>query len=219
MVRMKTILLFALLLSMNSCAQDIKFITAKPSEIRMFWKSRSGAPHKTFESVLQENSGLRFLMNGGMFSTTYAPVGLYIERGRRLKGISHYNNPNVNFGIQPQGIFYVTGTKAGIATPKAFRPNGVVYATQSAPMLVISGKMNPQLPKGRSLARNGVGLLKDGRVLLAVSVSGITFHDFAKWFIKQGCSDALFMDGSVSEYWEPGAQPYGRFGVMIGVTK
>jgi uncharacterized protein YigE (DUF2233 family) len=66
--------------------------------------------------------------------------------------------------------------------------------------------------------RNGIGILPDGNVLMAVSKGGVNFHAFAQWFLEKGCRDALFLDGSVSEYWEPGRSTFGKFGVMIGVA-
>ena len=41
-------------------------------------------------------------------------------------------------------------------------------------------------PVGMKLVRNGVGPLPDGRVLMAVSIDYVSFHEFADWFIHQG---------------------------------
>ncbi|RYD87072.1 MAG: hypothetical protein EOP50_21385, partial [Sphingobacteriales bacterium] len=151
------------------------------------------------------------------YASDLSPVGLYVESGRQLKPLRRVNNPKVNFGIQPQGVFGIRNGKAFVETVSAYTPIGVAYATQSAPMLVVNGKMNANLPKGLHLIRNGVGLLPDGRILMAVSIDAVTFHDFANWFIRQGCTSALYLDGNVSEYYVPGRDPWGRFGVFVAV--
>ena len=114
--------------------------------------------------------------------------------------IKYYNNPSINFGMQPQGVFYITASgKAGVSSVSNFSATGVRYATQSAPILVAGGKINPNLPTSESrIRRNGVGILRDGSVLMAVSDTGVTFREFAQFFIDNGCTSALFLDGGVS---------------------
>ena len=69
--------------------------------------------------------------------------------------------------------------------------------------------------------RNGVGLLPDGRVLLAMSSAKINFYDFADYFRRAGCRQALYLDGFVSRTYAPAAgwNPLdGDSGVIIGIT-
>ncbi|RYY86268.1 MAG: hypothetical protein EOO15_14860 [Chitinophagaceae bacterium] len=114
-------------------------------------------------------------------------------------------------------MFCIRSGKAFVETLAQFKAKGVTYATQSAPMLVVNGKLNGNLPVGLHLIRNGVGILPDGKVLLAVSEDAVTFHQFARWFLAQGCTQALYLDGNVSEYWVKGSDAGGRFGAMIAV--
>lgn len=159
-------------------------------------------------------------MNGGIFTRESALVGLYVEQGKQLKGIKRYNNPKVNFGLQPQGIFLVKENKAAVIPVEAYKPEGVLYATQSAPMLVLDSKINPRLPHIESSnIRNGVGMLPDGKVLMVLSRKLVTFQEFAQYFVDQGCTSALYLDGGVSEAYVPQYESYGFFGVMIGVVK
>jgi uncharacterized protein YigE (DUF2233 family) len=201
----------------NRDDEDYLTAIAFPSQIKMYWKTNEGKVIRTLEHLAEQEPTLLFAMNGGMFQKDYSPAGLYIEKGKQLHALKKYNNPNVNFGIQPQGVFWVRQGKAFITAVEKFTTKEVDYATQSAPMLLINGEVNPQLPTGRELKRNGVGILKNGKVLLAVSRGGVNFPEFAKWFQQQGCTTALFLDGSVSEAWRPGFFTFGDFGIMIGV--
>ncbi|RYY93386.1 MAG: hypothetical protein EOO11_19800 [Chitinophagaceae bacterium] len=198
-------------------AQKVVAQRCAPGAIRMYWKAPDGKPYATFERLLAKHPKLRFAMNGGMYSAELAPVGLYVEGGKRLRPMRHVNNPKVNFGIQPQGVFGIRSGKAFVEPARSYTAKGVTYATQSAPMLVLGGRRNGALPEGRRLVRNGVGLLPTGEVLLAISEEGVTFWEFADWFVKQGCSTALYMDGNVSEYYKAPHLPMAWFAVMITV--
>ena len=91
-----------------------------------------------------------------------------------------------------------------------------VLATQSAPVLVINGKVNPNFPTGKLIKRNGVGIKKDGTIFFALET--MNFNDFAEHFIKNGCVKALYLDGFVSQVWHKG-EPVGTsgpFGPIIG---
>ena len=95
--------------------------------------------------------------------------------------------------------FGVTETLAYRADP----PDGVAYATQSGPMLVIDGALHPRfLPGSDSLkVRNGVGVSADGRVHFAISEGRVRFHDFGTLFRDVlDAPDALFLDGTISAF-------------------
>lgn len=194
--------------------------------IRTFYKNARGERIDNLVALKRhiESSGKRmlFAMNCGMYSTTYTPVGLYIEEGKQVSALRRCNTSKANFCLQPQGVFYVRKDgKAGISTVQSFSPDGVRYATQSAPVVVQSGKMNPALPKGLQLIRNGVGLRKDGSVVLAISRDYVTFHEFAQYFIDQGCETAMYFDGNVSQAYYPGktTPSDAPFGAMVAVVQ
>lgn len=91
-------------------------------------------------------------------------------------------------------------------------------------MLVIDGKLHPKFNEGSKNLniRNGVGILPNGNVLFAMSKKKINFYDFAQYFKKLGCKNALYLDGFVSRTYLP-SKGYktngGKFGVIIGVVK
>jgi uncharacterized protein YigE (DUF2233 family) len=127
--------------------------------------------------------------------------------------------------LQPNGVFYLTtGRRAGICATGEFRgKEGVAYATQSGPLLLVSGQINPLFTPGSAnvVVRNGVGLRPDGRVVFAMSRGPVNFYDFAAFFKSRGCYEALYLDGFVSRLYLPAQgwrQLDGDFGVIIGAV-
>lgn len=192
--------------------------TTSADKVRMYWK-KDGAIIGNFKKLKTIEPNLVFAMNGGMFTPEYAPVGLYVENGKQIMPLKKMNNPSVNFGLQPQGIFLIRNNKAAIIPVNQYKADNVSFATQSAPMLVIDSKINPQLPVGKKYIRNGAGILPDGRILMAVSKTRVTFHEFAQYFIANKCTSALYLDGAISEVYTGKEETFGSFGVMVGVVK
>ena len=175
-------------------------------DVQIFQNDRNGKPYGSFRALemdlRQERVYVRFAMNGGMYLDDQSPVGLFIENGREIKAINT-NKGWGNFHLLPNGVFYVHEGKAGIMESKAFAASGIkpFYATQSGPMLVISGRLHPSfLADSPSLkTRNGVGVTSDGKVIFAISDGPVRFHDFATLFRDDlNCPNALFLDGSIS---------------------
>ena len=134
-------------------------------------------------------------------------------------------NAKGNFYLKPNGVFYVTTTIHTVfCTTEKFKNNGKIkYATQSGPMLVIEGQIHPALKEGSTNLniRNGVGILLGNKVIFVMSKKEINFYDFANYFKRMGCKNALYLDGFVSRTYLPSKdwiQTDGDFGVIIGVT-
>lgn len=190
--------------SFTVCTVDLR-----RERVRVFWLGSDGLPYSSL-SALAEKQGprLSFAMNAGMYDKGQAPVGLYVEEGRELKGVSTANGPG-NFHMKPNGVFYVKGERAGVLDTGHYlrarlKPD---FATQSGPMLVIDGQIHPKISTdGPSLKiRNGVGVRDDGRTaVFAISERPVTFGAFARLFRDElGCRNALFLDGSVSSLYAP----------------
>lgn len=217
---MQKILPFLLLITWYNGADNSNYssYTTSADKVRMYWKN-DGAIIGNFKKLKTLESNLVFAMNGGMFTPEYAPVGLYVENGKEITSLKKMNNPFVNFGLQPQGVFLIRNNKAEVIAIDKYKPGNVIFATQSAPMLVIDSKINPQLPVGKKYIRNGVGILPDGRILMAVSKTRVTFHEFAQYFTANKCTSAMYLDGAISEAYTGEGETYGSFGVMVGVVK
>jgi uncharacterized protein YigE (DUF2233 family) len=215
----RTFILFIFFIALSFFSNSQSFIF-HPSQLRLFWKNSSSIPFKSFSNVRNEHPNLIFMMNAGMYTASNfpAPVGLYIEKGVKLRSIKIIKNRNVNYGIPPSGIFYFNSNKAAIIN--AYNWSNLInakYATQSGPMLLINGMINKNLPRGSYIKRNGVGVRADGKVVFGCFRAN--FIDFALWFKNQGCINALYLDGVVSDYWIPTTLfNLGKYGPIIGAV-
>jgi uncharacterized protein YigE (DUF2233 family) len=152
-----------------------------------------------------------FAMNAGMYDNNGLPIGYYVEDGAEQAPLNRRDGPG-NFHMKPNGIFYGDAKGWHVADTEAFarhRPEHIRFATQSGPMLVISGKFHPEIsPDGTSLQlRNGVGVAADGSAWFAISNEPVSFGRFARLFRDRlGCRNALYLDGKVSRLWDPVAE-------------
>lgn len=204
-------------------------VDAKKQDIQLYWKDEQGEKIKSIQHlktyVERNNLTLTFAMNGGMFTTDYAALGLFIQQRKIITPLNNRHGAG-NFYVKPNGVFYITTDNNPMICRSAdFRNNGKIkYATQSGPMLVINGKIHPAFKKGsiKLNIRNGVGILPNNKVVFAISKTEINFYDFAEYFQQLGCKNALYLDGFVSRMYLPEknwTQTDGNFGVLIGVTK
>jgi uncharacterized protein YigE (DUF2233 family) len=187
-----------------------RIIDPKAREVRMYWKDEGGAPFGTFQNLktrlAAQGQTLFFAMNGGIFDATVdrKPLGLFIENYTTRVPLNRAAGDG-NFFLKPNGVFFLTRRREAVVCPTdAFPgPADVAYATQSGPMLVIDGVRNPQFTAGSNnrFVRNGVGILGDGRILFVMSKREINFYDFSGFFLEQGCRNALYLDGFISQIY------------------
>jgi uncharacterized protein YigE (DUF2233 family) len=197
--------------------------------VKLFWKKPDGYPYEYLSSLpraLGNHLGrLLFATNGGMYHPDNSPVGLYVEEGRELVRANTTAGPG-NFHMRPNGVFYVTGEVAGVVETRSFikqRPQ-VDFATQSGPMLVIDGEVNPRFVRygGSRKYRVAVGSRDRNLVMFAISESQVSFGEFARLFRdKLRCKNALFLDGgSATSFYSPVLSRNSSFlplGPIIGV--
>jgi len=193
--------------------------------IRMVLGSADGAPYRSFAALAAargvDEEPVAFAVNGGMFDDTGGPIGYYVEGGERGHALNRADGPG-NFHLKPNGVFYgQTGGDWRVRDSESFyhevtdRPD---FGTQSGPMLVVDGDLHPQFATdGDSLKiRNAVGVDARGRAHFVLSAAPISFGRMARYFRDEvGADNALFLDGQVSQLWDPG---HGRMdnGVSIG---
>ncbi|RWM29568.1 phosphodiester glycosidase family protein [Mesorhizobium sp.] len=202
----------------------------KHYSIELFWKDPGGKLYQSLHNLrsAQQAAGrtMLFGINAGMYHPNLAPVGLYVERGEQITS-AKIGSGTGNFSMQPNGIFYLSGNKAGVRATKDYlkRSPRVDYATQSGPMLVIDGKLHPNFraDSPSRKVRDGVGVRADGVAIFAISDDVVTFHEFARLFRdKLGCPNALFLDGSISSLYAPAIgrnDDFWNLGPMIGVFR
>jgi uncharacterized protein YigE (DUF2233 family) len=207
------------------CETDPKLFS-----VELFWKNRDGALYRSLHNLrtAEQAAGrtMLFGINAGMYHPDLAPVGLYVERGEQITPAKTGAGTG-NFSMQPNGIFYLSGNKAGVRATKDYlkrRPR-VDFATQSGPMLVIDGKLHPkfQADSASRKIRDGVGVRADGVAVFAISNDVVTFHEFARLFRDDlNCPNALFLDGSISSLYAPAIgrnDDFWNLGPMVGVFR
>lgn len=207
-------------------------IDAVDDNLLMVWQDSNGNALKNFYALktllAAQGKQLVFATNGGMYTQTSSPLGLYIEKGKQLHFLNT-RDAGGNFYLKPNGVFYITQkNKAHIVTTPnmtAERIKEAKYATQSGPMLLVDGEVHPEFKDGSANIniRNGVGILPNGGVVFSISNQPVNLYDFAMHFKNKGCKNALYLDGFVSKMYLPSAGKEGserdRFGVMIAVVK
>lgn len=162
------------------------------------------------QALRNQQRSIRFAMNGGMYDDQGAPIGLAIADGRTLHPLNR-NSGAGNFHLLPNGVFSVEADGWHIRTADDYagsRQTGVQIATQSGPMLVIGGKLHPKItPDGPSrYVRNAVGIDAAGKAHFVISDQPVSFGVLARLFRDRlHCANALYLDGSVSALWDPGA--------------
>jgi len=202
---------------------------ARRDDIRLYWADAQRKPYGSFAALAQDLAAhgrkLRFAMNGGMFGDDLAPVGLYVEDGKRRVRADTRAGAS-NFHLLPNGVFWIGDGVAGVEETSRYLADAPAarFATQSGPMLVIDGRIHPKLlPTGTSeKIRNGVCVRDGTTAVFVIAEEPVTFYAFALLFRDGlGCANALFLDGSVSSLYAP---ELGRddeltpLGPMIGVS-
>lgn len=197
-------------------------------DVSLHLRGADGAPLATFERLEAAVAApIAFAMNAGMYHADRRPVGLYVEDGEAFAPIVTRDGPG-NFGLLPNGVFCVGAGRADVFESRAFAaaPRPCRHATQSGPMLVIDGALHPRFIADSPYLkrRNGVGASPDGRrVHFVISEGAVSFHEMATLFRDVlGVRDALFLDGSVSRLYVPGAGRADggrRMGPIVAVTE
>ncbi|MBB4805361.1 uncharacterized protein YigE (DUF2233 family) [Chryseobacterium defluvii] len=202
----------------------------KNENLEFYWKDDKSQILKSIGNlkkyVNEENKELIFAMNGGMFTPDNHPKGIFIQNYKIITELDTLSGEG-NFYMNPNGVFYINeNNEAGIATTKNYNKYCInsKFATQSGPMLIISGKINPLFQKNSKNLniRNGVGISENGKMIFAMSKKEINFYDFAAFFQSMDCKNALYLDGFVSRTYLPQQnwiQEDGNFGVIIGITR
>ncbi|MFZ9396215.1 MAG: phosphodiester glycosidase family protein [Erythrobacter sp.] len=182
----------------------------------------------TYAAALGNQAGtVAFAVNAGMYDEEGKPIGYYVERGERLKELNRADGEG-NFHLKPNGVFFGSEGKWQVRTADDFYANvgdRPQFGTQSGPMLLIAGKLHPELQDdGPSRAiRNGVGVDAQGKAHFVISDAPVSFGQLARFFRDElKVQNALYLDGSISALWDPPSQRLDSgppIGPLIVVTK
>ena len=179
-------------------------------EIAMDLGPSGEAPYRslTAYSKYRGSEAIAFAMNAGMFDKVGKPIGYFVEDGERLQSLNTADGEG-NFHMKPNGVFFGTGDTWEVRSSEDFLANvreRPQFGTQSGPMLVIEGKLHPDLSRdGESrLVRNAVGVDEKGRAHFVISNAAISFGKLARFYRDElSVKNALYLDGNVSALWNP----------------
>jgi uncharacterized protein YigE (DUF2233 family) len=178
----------------------------------LYWLDAGGVPYGSIDALRRkgeaENRTLLFATNAGIYDREYRALGLTIADGKTLRPLNTARaGGSGNFGMQPNGVFYVDRQgHAGVVATVDWRARGIDarVATQSGPMLVVDGAINPSFVEDSDSRkwRSGVCARTPDEVVFAVSEVPVTFHAFARVFRDElGCGEALYLDGTLSQIY------------------
>ncbi len=167
-------------------------------------------PYRSLTAYSREHSAdtIAFAMNAGMYDEDGNPIGYFVEDGDRLQTLNTADGEG-NFHMKPNGVFFGSGETWEVRTTEDFLANvreRPQFGTQSGPMLVVDGRLHPDISQdGESrLIRNAVGVDERGRAHFVISNAAISFGKLARFYRDElGVKNALYLDGNVSSLWNP----------------
>jgi len=188
-------------------------VDLRHEQLQLYWRDDAGQPYRRIsalrDALAKQGRTLAFAVNGGMYRPDLRPVGLFVADGHEMVPLNRHTGPG-NFSQQPNGVFLLDDRGARVVTTEEYaqeKPTPIL-ATQSGPMLVHQGElttspvMNPASQSRR--IRNGVCAPSAISAVFVVSEAQVTFHEFAAFFRESlGCSEALYLDGSISSLYAP----------------
>lgn len=178
---------------------------------------RTNNPNIGFGKVTKTNQYMDFVVNGPLVLTDGSPVGGYIDNTVMLKnwmnpvyGVGNFAVDNTIFGFGTDGKFYMVSFSLKDSLPM------MKWAFQNGPVLVRDG-INARGTSQSKYARSGIGYKKDGTLVAIVSLTPMTFYEFANLFVEENCLNAVYLDGGPYVGCEDKTASYGS--MVSGATK
>ncbi len=137
----------------------------------------------------REKSGAVLVINGGFFDEFFKSLGLLLRDGKMINPLRR-----ASWGVFSLGGR--TGMEPSIVATRDWKPEGVQFAIQVGPRLVVDGKIHDFKEAGAS-RRSAIGITGDGLVEIALSDVPMTLHDWAEEMQKD-CVQAMNLDGGGS---------------------
>lgn len=105
--------------SLTDPSLALQSYTVDPQRERivMYWQKEDGKARGSLRSLLADidhNGQVQMAMNGGIYDKAYAPLGLYIEKGRQLTPLNRASGGG-NFLFVPAGCFICAGKTRGLS--------------------------------------------------------------------------------------------------------
>ena len=159
-------------------------------------------------AAANDGDGIAFAMNAGIFDGDGTPVGYFVEDAKRIEELDTGTGSG-NFYMKPNGVFYGSGGEWHVRSTDWFLANVTdrpQFGTQSGPMLVVDGRIHPEIVEdgpSRKI-RNAVGIDDEGRAHFVISNAPVSFGKLARFYRTElEVKNALFLDDTVSLLWNP----------------
>ena len=183
---MKAIItLFLITLQLSSIQAQIKIYQTKHLNVG-FGKT----------SVCAGSQFIDFVVNGPLVDANGLPVGGYVDNGSQKQGWSNpaqaggnFATDNCIFGLGLNGKLYMVPSTESSTLP------AMKWAIQNGPALVKNG-VNTRGTSTSKYTRSGIGYKNDGTLVVILSLTPVTFREFAEMFIQQDCINAIYLGGS-----------------------
>jgi len=147
------------------------------------------------DAVLQKSGG-DLAVNGGFFDKEGKGLGLAMSNGLRLSSLAKKMSG---------GVLTIAGDgkKAELFETESFDPpEGLKFAVQCRPRLVVKGEANVKSDDGHRSERTALCLRDGGKTIETYLVKGgeggPSLFALGKWLAARGCEDALNLDGGPS---------------------
>jgi len=171
---------------------------------------------------LSANAAAILAVNGGFFGPAGEPIGLAVSNGTTLAPFA----PQLS-----GGVLVIDGGRASVLETERFDPSThESFAIQCRPRLVVRGAANVKRDDGQRAERTAL-CVRDGGATLEVllarsSEGGPSLFALAQVLAREGCDDALNLDGgpSTGAAWRDEsevhlARPRGPIRLAIVVTR
>ena len=216
----------------NITYQNVRYgiYRADPARLTLHWKGADGKAYAGLgtlrRSLEAAGKDVAFLTNAGIYSADDTPAGLWVENGQTLVPLNTKNGKG-NFHLQPNGVFYIENGRARIQTTAAYRLGNhrPQWAFQSGPLLILDGQINRRFNKTHSSPhkRNAVCTTGDGGLYFILSENyGFdgewpSLYRFAAALQHIGCTQALYLDGTLSTWYIPTVSSTFHWTHLVGI--
>jgi uncharacterized protein YigE (DUF2233 family) len=174
-------------------------------QLKLLYAQDLGAKALSARQFL-ERSGATAVFNGPFFDLDGSPMGLLIVDGVERVGLRPVD----------WGVFQLDESGPSIVHTRDWKPSPeVLQAFQVGPRLVVDGAALTL--KRQSARRTALCVLPGGHIEVLVAGTPLWADDLAEFFVAEGCSDALNLDGGTSSQFylrragivveEPGGVP------------
>jgi uncharacterized protein YigE (DUF2233 family) len=192
-------------------------------QLRLFWQDDKGRPLRRLDRLSawlkSQGKTLFFGMNAGMYHADASPVGLLVIDGREIAPLN-LSSGEGNFFLKPNGVFLLTtqGARVVDAVDYPALREGVLFATQSGPLLLKEGQIHPAFS-----ANSASRYIRNSQALFVITERPVTLHEFASFFRDDlHCREALYLDGAVSSLYAPRLgrnDHWSELGPLFGVVE